>query len=55
MKILISEEQLKRIISEQTSTVVVNGSELNVLNKDAIESFKPIYKLDTKTSKWNKL
>jgi hypothetical protein len=34
---------------------VWNGSELNVLNKDAIESFKPIYRLDSKTNKWIKL
>jgi hypothetical protein len=34
---------------------VWNGSELNVLNKDVIESFKPIYRLDSKTNKWIKL
>lgn len=32
-----------------------SGNELNVLNKDAIQTFKPIFKFDYKTSKWIKL
>ena len=32
-----------------------SGNELNVLNKDAIQTYKPIFKFDYKTSKWIKL
>jgi len=32
-----------------------SGNELNVLNKNAIQSFKPIFEFDYKTSKWIKL
>jgi len=32
-----------------------SGNELNVLNKDAIQTYKPIFKFDYKTSKWVKL
>jgi hypothetical protein len=32
-----------------------SSNELNVLNKDAIQTYKPIFKFDYKTSKWIKL